>query len=130
MALCSRLILWLHFFFPLGIHQKPDLSMKETILKHFNGDIHHSSEFKEFHENHKDKRVMVIGGGETASDIIETWYPHCQSIIWCIPRGQHFFRKYAKILQSRKPQALDKASSRVMKAIAPYIRSKPGKEVR
>jgi len=38
----------------------------------------------------------------------------------------HFFRKFAKILPNRKPQALDKASSRVMKFIAPYTKGKPG----
>eukprot|EP00794_Sanderia_malayensis_P008902 gene8902-9853_t len=109
-----------------GVHQKPDLSAKYDLLKDFQGDIHHSSEFKEFCPSHVDKRVMIIGGGETASDVLEDWYSNCRSIIWCIPSGQHFFRKYAKILPHRKPQALDKASSRAMKAIAPYIKSKPG----
>ena len=69
---------------------------------------------------------MLIGGGETASDVVEEWYDHVSRLIWCIPRGMHFFRKFAKILPHRHPQALDKASSRVMKFIAPFTRSKPG----
>ena len=69
---------------------------------------------------------MLIGGGETASDIVEEYYDHVTRIVWCIPRGMHFFRKYAKILPNRRPQALDKASSRVMKSIAPFTKGKPG----
>ena len=65
-------------------------------------------------------------GGETASDVLDEWYPNVKQIIWCIPRGQHFFRKRAKILPHRKPQALDKASSRAIKFIAPFVKSKPG----
>lgn len=115
--------------FVTGIHQRPDLSLKTTLLSNFTGTIHHSGEFKDFYGGHENKRVMIIGGGETASDILVSWYPHCKQIIWCIPRGQHFFRKYSKILPNRKPQALDKASSRALKLIAPHTKSKPGKSV-
>jgi len=69
---------------------------------------------------------MLIGGGETASDVVEEWCDHVDRLIWSIPRGMHFFRKFAKILPNRKPQALDKASSRAMIFIAPYTKSKPG----
>ena len=111
-----------------GIHQKPDLSIKDTLLKDFSGTVHHSGEFKMVCSEHKGKTVMILGGGETASDILEQWYPYCRKIVWCIPRGQHFFRKYAKLLPHRRPQALDKASSRAMKLIAPFSKSKPGKK--
>ena len=71
--------------------------------------------------------MMLIGGGETASDVVEEWCEHVDRLTWSIPRGMHFFRKFSKILPNRQPQALDKASSRVMKFIAPYTKSKPGK---
>lgn len=72
---------------------------------------------------------MLIGGGETASDVVKEYYDHVYRLIWCLPRGMHFFRKFAKILPNRPPQALEKASSRVMKPnIAPYRKSKPSKE--
>ncbi|KAJ7372731.1 hypothetical protein OS493_018006 [Desmophyllum pertusum] len=61
-----------------------------------------------------------------ASDVVEEWCDHVDRLIWSIPRGMHFFRKFAKILPNRQPQVLDKASSRVMKFIAPYTKSKPG----
>lgn len=73
---------------------------------------------------------MLIGGGKTASDVVEEYYDHVYRLIWCIPHGVHFFfRKFAKILPNRPPQALEKTSSRVMKPnIAPSRKSKPGKE--
>lgn len=109
-----------------GSVQKPNRDLQHSILKDFVGEIRHSSELKSFVPGHANKRVMLIGGGETASDVVEEWYDHVSRLIWCIPRGMHFFRKFAKILPHRHPQALDKASSRVMKFIAPYTRSKPG----
>ncbi|XP_067042812.1 dimethylaniline monooxygenase [N-oxide-forming] 2-like [Acropora muricata] len=109
-----------------GCNQIPNRSLEETILKHYEGEIRHSSELKTFDPKHKGKRVMLIGGGETASDVVEEWCDHVDRLIWSIPRGMHFFRKLAKILPNRQPQALDKASSRMMKFIAPYTKSKPG----
>lgn len=109
-----------------GYNQIPNRSLEKTILKHFEGEIRHSSELKTFDPKHKGKRVMLIGGGETASDVVEEWCDHVDRLIWSIPRGMHFFRKLAKILPNRQPQALDKASSRMMKFIAPYTKSKPG----
>lgn len=109
-----------------GSVQKPNRELEHTILRDFVGEIRHSSELKSFVPEHENKRVMLIGGGETASDIVEEYYDHVTRIVWCIPRGMHFFRKYAKILPNRRPQALDKASSRVMKSIAPFTKGKPG----
>lgn len=109
-----------------GSVQKPNRDLEYSILRDFVGDVLHSSEFKSSVPEHKDKRVMLIGGGETASDVVEEWYDHVSRLIWCIPRGMHFFRKFAKMLPNRRPQALDKASSRMMKLIAPFTKSKPG----
>lgn len=109
-----------------GSVQKPNRGLERSILRDFVGEVRHSSELKSFVPEHANKRVMLIGGGETASDVVEEWCDHVSRLIWCIPRGMHFFRKFAKILPNRRPQALDKASSRVMKFIAPYTKSKPG----
>ena len=111
-----------------GCVQIPNRELEQTVLQDFEGEIRHSSEFKSFDPKHKGKRVMLIGGGETASDIVEEWCDHVDRLIWSIPRGMHFFRKFTKILPNRKPQSLDKASSRVMKFIAPFTKSKPGKQ--
>ena len=93
-----------------GVHQTPNRSLEQTVLKEFTGEIVHAGHLKEFNEQHRTKRIMVIGGGETARDVLDDWYPNVESVIWCVPRGQHFFRKYGKLLVHREPQALDKAS--------------------
>lgn len=110
-----------------GAAQKPNLEiLQDDTLRGFTGKIYHASEIKAPLEEHRGQRLLVIGGGETGSDICSEWVDHAQVIYWSIPRGQHFFRKYAKVVPWGKPQALDKASSRMMKNIAPYTRSKPG----
>lgn len=112
-----------------GNGQLPNRALEDTLLKDFEGEIHHSYTLKSFVPEHKGKRVMLIGGGETASDVVEEWCDHVERLIWSIPRGMHFFRKFAKILPNRQPQVLDKASSRVLTFIAPYTKSKPGEEL-
>ena len=77
-------------------------------------------------KEYRDKRLLVLGGGETASEICMDWFDHANSIHWSIPRGQHFFRKYAKVLPWTKPQALDKASSKARTLFHPSIKGKPG----
>nr|XP_058944109.1 dimethylaniline monooxygenase [N-oxide-forming] 2-like [Pocillopora verrucosa]XP_058944116.1 dimethylaniline monooxygenase [N-oxide-forming] 2-like [Pocillopora verrucosa] len=109
-----------------GCVQKPNRVLEQTLLKDFAGKIYHSSELKSFVPEHKGKRVMLIGGGETASDVVEEWCDNVDRLIWSIPRGMHFFRKFAKILPNRQPQVLDKASSRAMKFVAPFTKGKPG----
>ena len=110
-----------------GVHQKPNVELKDTTLRRYTGEVVHAGKLKFFDPAHEGKRIMIIGGGETASDILQEYHSNVSKIIWCIPRGQHFFRKYAKILPHRKPQALDKASSRALTLISPQVKSKPGK---
>lgn len=109
-----------------GLHQKPNRELEDTMLKGFTGKILHACEIKQPLEEYRDSRLLLLGGGETGSDICLDWFQHSKFIYWSIPRGQHFFRKYAKVVPWGKAQALDKASSRMMKKIAPYHRSKPG----
>ena len=115
-----------HLIVATGPQQMPNRELEDTILNGFTGKIYHSSEIKGATEEHKGKRVLVVGGGETGSDICIELYNVCKYIYWSIPRGQHFFRKVAKVIPWGKPQAIDKASSRMMKMIAPYTQSKPG----
>ena len=37
------------------------------------GDVKHSGNLKEFVEEHRDKKIMILGGGETASDVMDEW---------------------------------------------------------
>ncbi len=109
-----------------GVVQRPNRDLEDTMLKGFTGTVLHACEIKHPLEEFQGKRLLILGGGETGSDICLDWYNHASVIYWSIPRGQHFFRKYTKVVPWGKPQALDKASSRLMKSIAPYHHSKPG----
>ncbi len=109
-----------------GVHQEPNRELEVTTLKGFTGKVLHACEIKQPLAEFQNSRMLLLGGGETASDICLEWIDHVKFIYWSIPRGQHFFRKYAKVVPWGKPQALDNASSRMMKMIAPYHRSKPG----
>ena len=115
-----------HLVVATGVVQKPNRELEQSLLRDFTGKIYHASEIKAPIEEHRGQRLLVLGGGETASDICTEWRDLVEFTYWSIPRGQHFFRKYAKVVPWGKPQALDKASSRMMKQVAPYHRGKPG----
>ena len=104
----------------------PNRTVEKTVLKGFTGKVLHAIEVKQPLAEFEGSRLLLFGGGETASDICIEWFEHVKYIYWSIPRGQHFFRKYAKVVPWGTPQALDKASSRMLKRIAPFHRSKPG----
>ena len=109
-----------------GLHQKPNRELEVTVLKGFTGQLYHAGEIKGATEEYIGKRLLVVGGRETGSDLCMEFHELCKFIYWSIPRGQHFFRKVARVVPWGEPQAIDKASSRMMKMIAPYTRSKPG----
>lgn len=109
-----------------GVVQSPNRDLEKTALKGYTGTILHACEIKQPLMEFKGQRLLILGGGETGSDICLDWYNHVSMIYWSIPRGQHFFRRYSKVVPWGTPQALDKASSRIMKAIAPFHHSKPG----
>ena len=109
-----------------GLVQHPNRELEKTILKEFTGAILHASAIKQPIEEFRGKKLLILGGGETGSDICMDWYDHASIIYWSIPRGQHFFRKYNRAVPWGNPQALDKASSRLIKAISPFSQGKPG----
>ena len=109
-----------------GEHQKPNRELEESVLKGFTGDILHAASIKEPLEKYRGKRVLLLGGGETASDICLEWINHAMTIYWSIPRGQHFFRKYGRLVPFTRPIAFDTGSSRVVRAITPFSKGKPG----
>ena len=115
-----------HIIVATGANQRPNLEPRDTILKGFTGKVYHAQQIKMPLEEHRGQRLLMLGGGETSSDICTEWRDHVEFIYWSIPRGQHFFRNYAKVVPWGKAQALDKASSRAMKHVAPFDKSKPG----
>ena len=115
-----------HLVVATGVVQKPNRELEQSLLRDFTGKIYHACEIKAPLEEHRGQRLLVLGGGETASDICTEWRDLVEFTYWSIPRGQHFFRKYGKVIPWVKPQAFDKASSRMVKMVAPYHRGKPG----
>ena len=115
-----------HLVISTGRQQQQNRELEDTVLKGFTGRIYHAGEIKGVTEEHRETRLLVVGGGETGSDIVTELYDTCKYIYWSIPRGQHFFRKAAKVVPWGKLQAIDKASSRMIKSITPYTHSKPG----
>lgn len=115
-----------------GVHQK-----KRKIsgpVSEFNGIVHHSGDFKDFDEVEfsEQDHVIVYGGGETASDIIDELVKKKCQITWAIRGGQHFFRKTAK-RYSQIPgeydlhgEALDEQSTFIHKLFTNFAKGKPG----
>ncbi len=115
-----------------GVHQKarpfPD------ALKRFDGSLTHAGWIKSIDpgDYSEDDKVLVYGGGESASDVVERLAATKAEITWSIPDGQHFFRK-ANIFKSEKRETvgqfnspLDEASSRIIQYVSPFAKSKPG----
>ncbi len=79
-----------------------------------------------------DDDVLVYGGGESASDVVEQLAATKAGVTWAIPNGQHFFRKAAygdrpgvgEYRQTDSP--LDEACSRAIQIVSPFHHSKPG----
>ena len=111
-----------------GLVQKPNRELEETALNGYTGEIFHVSEIKYMADEYKNKRLLVLGGGESAADICSGLVNDSKFIYWSIPRGQHFFRKYGKQMNTPwfKAKALDKATTRMIYIVSPYIQGKPG----
>ena len=79
-----------------GIYEKANTELQSTLCKDYTGALYHSKEIKFPLEKHKGQKLLIVGGGETASDIVSEWYDHVDCIYWSIPNGQHFFRWICK----------------------------------
>ena len=86
-----------------GPNHTPNRELEETALKGYTGKVYHASEIKATMEEHKIERLLLLGGGETGSDICMEWFNHVKFTYWSIPRGQYFIRKYAKFVPWVKP---------------------------
>ena len=80
-----------------GEHQTPNRELEDTLLRRYMGKVYHAQEIKEVIDEHRGQRLLVVGGGETGSDLCIEWHNHTKFTYWSIPRGQHFFKKDAKI---------------------------------
>ncbi len=116
-----------------GLHNK-----KKPIgepISNFKGTITHAGDLKEIQPDDfsKDDHVLVYGGGETASDIIDLLAQTPAKLTWAIRDGQHFLRK--SLFHQRKGVgqfekhdfALDLIASPVINALSPFSKGAPGR---
>lgn len=76
-----------------GTHRVPNDEIMHTVFAPFKGKIIHSIEYKRPLPEHIGKKILVYGGGETASDIA-TELSYVADKVYCsIPHGQWFQRK-------------------------------------
>ncbi|NEQ66097.1 MAG: NAD(P)-binding domain-containing protein [Symploca sp. SIO2D2] len=77
-----------------GLHQSPNDISQEKPFSNFTGKIIHSIAYKETLPEHQTKRILVVGGGETASDISNELSLVSQELYWSIRNGQWFINKW------------------------------------
>jgi dimethylaniline monooxygenase (N-oxide forming) len=101
----------------------------------FSGTIIHAGDIKQIQPDDfsAEDRVLVYGGGETASDIIDLLVKTPARITWAIRGGQHFLRKTAfhqrkgPGLYGKHDFALDLIASPVIAASSPFKKGAPGR---
>ena len=107
------------------------------VLNDFTGNCEHIGSIKSIAADSysAEDHVLVYGGGESASDVVELLAKTPARITWAIPDGQHFFRKsnfFSKLGPGQyrvTDSALDEASSRCIQHIVSFssqTASKPG----
>lgn len=121
-----------------GVHSRPDMSAADIFAGFRPGEqgaLQHMGDIKRAPRDLRGKRVLVYGGGESASDLIEELIGDVGTarVVWSIPHGQHFFRKYGYWVAKNpitgrpvRPQAFDKQSSLLQGLISPAYRGKDG----
>ncbi|MCA9693494.1 MAG: NAD(P)-binding domain-containing protein [Myxococcales bacterium] len=115
-----------------GLHHQRIAPQGE--LTAFSGVKLHAGQLKSIEPDHfgPEDHVLVYGGGESASDLVEQLASTSAAITWAIPNGQHFFRKAAfpdrpgPARYRRDDSPLDEASSRCIQLVSPFHRGKPG----
>ncbi len=116
-----------------GLHNK-----KKPIgapISNFTGTTIHAGDIKEITPSDfgANDRVLVYGGGETASDIIDLLVKTPARITWAIRGGQHFLRKtpYHQRkgvgLFDKHDFALDLIASPLINAVSPFSKGAPGR---
>jgi len=121
-----------HLVICAGVHQ----TVREVAppITSFGGQVYHARDFKHFDDLHltADDHLVVYGGGETASDIIESLVEKPCKLTWAIRDGQHFFRKTPKRpdqaagTYDRWDNALDAQTTLLHQTVSNFNKSKPG----
>src|SRR5579872_6466686 len=76
-----------------GTHQVPNEELSQTLFKNFKGTVKHSILYKYLLPEHRGKKILIYGGGETASDIANECSFVAEKVYFSIPHGQWFQRR-------------------------------------
>ena len=116
-----------------GLHNK-QREIGEPINR-FSGNVKHSGEIKEIKSGDfgPNDHVIVYGGGETASDLVDLLVKTPAKVTWAIRGGQHFLRKTLYHQRSGVGQfdkhdfALDLIASPLINGLSSFSKSAPGR---
>lgn len=115
-----------------GLHSK--LAPIPEMYQSFKGELLVSAQIKHIKpERIRGKRVLMVGGSETASDQVQQFLPFAADLHWSIPNGQHFFKKRGKFvgdsystLFNNEITPYDSTSTGITTAWSPPTDGKPG----
>lgn len=85
----------------------------ESLTKDFTGEVRHANTYKRIKEEHYGKNVLVIGGGETASDLCNEMSYAAENVYLSIPNGQWFGGRFNQHWDYATAWPLDNFSSRL-----------------
>jgi dimethylaniline monooxygenase (N-oxide forming) len=111
-----------------GVHQHRNDVSRTPRFNGFAGPILHSAALKEAPPDVAGKTVVIWGGGESASDIVNQLSKTVARTYWCIPNGQWFVPKVVdrwRPFPSSRPKVGDQASSRVRLLLSPTLGFSP-----
>ncbi|MFT4924920.1 MAG: dimethylaniline monooxygenase (N-oxide forming) [Phenylobacterium sp.] len=100
-------------------------------LQDFAGIIDHGAQIKSIKPDDyascdgQQENILVYGGGESASDVVELLDKTDAKITWSIPDGQHFFRKVAPSPNSKPGEYAFDGAARDEVSLR-FVQSKPG----
>jgi dimethylaniline monooxygenase (N-oxide forming) len=100
---------WISKFLTIstGAHTNPNIPKKigDGLLKDFSGEVIHSSQYKKLTPHFWNKKILIVGGGETASDVANEIALYSKKLYWSIQNGQWFIPK----LNTNTPKGKDVA---------------------
>lgn len=89
----------------------------EELTKDFTGEVRHANTYKRIKEEHYGKNILVIGGGETASDLCNEISYAAENVYLSIPNGQWFGGRFNQHWDYATAWPLDNFSSRLRRNI-------------
>lgn len=104
-----------------GVHQTPDrFYLTDERFKEATVKTMHAAAYKKLTKEYFGKRILIYGGGETASDIVDELCHAATKVILSIPHGQWFVNRYSKVkISNDETFILDHFSSRLRRLLDP-----------